>query len=99
MIELDSIKFDTLYINDKDIKYINIDNQKYDIRCLKAFDIIKKKKVDIEFLFSLWENGRYDDEHVFENYNRHCGAYQPKRKLTLKEYELLKGVLRNNESR
>lgn len=65
--------------NYKEVKITNLEDEKK----TKAFEIIKKKRVNIQALF-------YSSS--CEDYNKHYNHYED---LTQKEYDLLKEVLKN----
>lgn len=66
------------YSPDKDYELVEL--------ALKALEIIKKKRVDLEFLFEEWEEENW--EFALENYNMNHEI-----ELTQEEYDLLKEVL------
>ena len=77
---------DALKEINKVIPYAHITNE-YKIieKELKALEIIKEKRVDIEFLFEEWEE---QSEYALENYNMNHEI-----ELTKEEFDLLKEIL------
>ena len=56
---------------------------------LQAIDIVKEKRVDMDFLFEEWEEENY--EFALENYNNNHDI-----ELTIKEYQHLAEVFDND---
>ena len=73
---------DTVCKNYKEVKITNLEDEEK----VKAFEIIKKKRVDLEFLFEEWEEENW--EFAFENYNMNHEI-----ELTQEEYDSLKKVM------
>ena len=59
---------------------------------LKALEIIKNKKVNIDDLYTIWSLNNIDDENCLKIYNNPRTIYG-KPKLTQEEYDILKEVI------
>ncbi len=85
----DNIDFVEGFIN-KLGEYEDIDEEPKRLKKIKiAFEIIEKKKVDVGYLFEMID---LFGEEALTQYNLSC--YRIKKKLTQKEFDLLKEVLK-----